>query len=93
MAWTQSKNFEYSVGNHKVQLWTLTADSATLELNTGLSVVDHLQLTKSSGAASAASWQVVAKRNVLSAATASNGWIALTGAASGNDFFLTVWGH
>lgn len=93
MAWTTTKVSEYSAGNHKVQLWTLTADSATLELTTGLNRVDHIQLTKASGAASAAAWQVVAKANVLSAATASNGMIALTGAASGNDFFLAVWGH
>lgn len=93
MAWTTTKVSEYASGNHKVQLWTLTADSATLELNTGMQRVDHIQLTKASGAASAAAWQVVAKANVLSAATASNGWVALTGAASGNDFFLAVWGH
>ena len=93
MAWTTTKNFEYAAGNHKVQLWELSADAATLELNTGLSVVDHCQLSVASGAASAASFGVSLHRNVLSAATASNGYIALTGATSGQDFFLTVWGH
>ena len=93
MAWTTTKNFEYAVGNHRVQLWTLTADSATIDLDTGLAQVDHLQLTKASGAASAASFQVVAKMNVNTLAAASRGHIALTGAAAGNDFFLTVWGH
>jgi hypothetical protein len=93
MAWTTTKNFEYAAGNHKVQLWELSADSATLELVTGLNVVDHVQMTKASGAASAASFQAVVRRNVLSATTAQNGNIAITGAVSGNDFFLTVWGH
>lgn len=93
MAWTTTKNFEYAVGNHKVQLWTLSADSATLSLNTGLGKVDHVQITKASGAASAAGWQEPVKINVGVASTALNGYVAITGAASGSDFFLTVWGH
>jgi hypothetical protein len=93
MAWTTTKKSEYAVGNHKVQLWDLTADSATLELNTGLRVVDHAQLQIVSGAASAASFGHSTKRNKLSAATASNGMVAITGAVSGSDFMLTVWGH
>lgn len=89
MAWTTNKNFEYAAGNHKVQLWELTADSATLELDTGLSRVDHIAATPASAASSIPNFQ----RNVLSAGTASNGFVAVTGATSGDDLFLTVWGH
>lgn len=93
MAWTTTKKSEFAAGNHKIQLWELNADSATLELKTGLGVIDHAQLTPASGAASAASfgWQV--KLNQLSANTASNGYVSVTGAASGNKLLLAVWGH
>lgn len=93
MAWTTSKSFEYAAGNAKVQAWVLDADSATLELDTGLNVVDHAMLHLASGAASAASFGIQMQVNKLSAATASKGYIALTGAVSGNRIYLTVWGH
>ena len=89
MAWTTTKKFEYAVGNHKVQHWDLTADSTTLELNTGLGVVDSVALNIASGASA----PVLSQKNVLSAGTASNGYVAITGAASGDDFYITVWGH
>lgn len=93
MAWTTTKKAEYAIGNHKVQLWSLTADSATVELSTGLGVVDHAQLTPGSSVASAASFGYAVKANALSAATASNGTVSITGCVSGNDFFLCVWGR
>lgn len=89
MAWVTTKKFEYAVGNHKCQHWDLTADAATLELDTGLGVVDSVVLNIASGASA----PVLCKKNVLSAGTASNGYVAITGAASGDDFYITVWGH
>ncbi len=89
MAWTTTKNNEYSAGNHKVQLWELTADSATLELNTSLNVVDHALATAGSLTTSIGACY----RNALSAATASNGYVSVTGVTSGDVIFLTVWGH
>ena len=89
MAWTTTKKFEYAAGNHKVQAWELTADSATLELDTGLSVVDHVAVAPVSMASSPFS----VRKNVTSASVASNGAIALTGVTSGDDLYVTVWGH
>jgi hypothetical protein len=89
MAWTTTKNFEYAAGHHKVQLWELAADSATLELSTGFNSVDHIAFA----AASFTSSHPNIKRNVLSAGTASNGTVSVTGCTSGDTMFLTVWGH
>lgn len=93
MAWTTTKKHEYAVGNLKMQLWTLSADSATVELNTGLKFVDHANVSIASGLASAAAYQHALKINKLSANTASNGYVSVTGAVSGNELLLTVWGH
>ena len=79
MAWTTTKNFEFV--------------PATLSLNTGLQRVDHVQLQKVSGAASAASFQEVVKANVGVTSTALAGYVAITGAVSGSEFFLMVIGH
>ncbi len=89
MAWTTTKNFEYAIGNHKVQLWELSADAATLELNTGLQRVDHLAVAPASLTSTIPNF----KRNVLSAGTASNGYVSITGCTSGDWMFVTVWGH
>lgn len=89
MAWTTTKTNEYAAGNHKVQHWKLEADSATLELNTGLGVVDHIAVAPGSMASSP--WSV--RPNVTSAGVASNGYVAVTGVTSGDDVYLTVWGH
>lgn len=89
MAWTTTKNAEYGTGNLKCQLWYLTADSATLELDTGLDFVVHVAATPASATSSMPNFQ----RNVLSAGTSSKGNVAVTGATSGDDLFLTVWGR
>jgi hypothetical protein len=89
MAWTTTKQVQYAAGDVYVQLWDLTADAATLELNTGLQYILHVQ--HSAQSITSAGFKV--KRNELSAATASNGTIALTGCASGDNIFLAVWGR
>ena len=89
MAWTTTKKSEYATGNHKVQLWTLAADSATLELNTGFGVVDNIAAVPATATGSFPNFAA----NVLSAGTASNGYIAVTGATSGQVLYVTVWGH
>lgn len=89
MAWTTTKNAEFAAGNQKIQLWKLTADSATLELDTGLDVITHIEATP----ALAASAPVHFNINETSAAVANNGAIAVTGAASSDEFFVTVYGR
>lgn len=88
MAWTTTKKAQYNTGNVVVQLWDLSADSATLELSTGLKNVLSLQVSPKSAAA-----LVKAKPNILSAGTASYGNVAVTGASSGDDLYLVVYGN
>lgn len=89
MAWTTTKKVQHAVGNVYVQLWELSADSATLELSTGLKDIVSVSLAVKSAATAA--YKV--KANQLSAATASRGTVAITGVASGDDFYLTVYGN
>jgi hypothetical protein len=89
MAWTTTKTGQYSLGNHYVQLWKLEADAGTLELSTGLSYIDHIAFCARSLTSSIPN----VKGNVLSAGTASNGNVAITGCTAGDDMYVTVWGH
>lgn len=93
MAWTTTKKHEYAAGNVKVQLWTLSADSATLELTTGLKWVDHANLTVMSGVASQSSQGIMTKLNKNSTNVSSAGMVSITGTSSGNELLLTVYGH
>ena len=89
MAWTETETFSTVFGNKRVKGYLLTADSATLELDTGLDVVDHINVAFQSAASS----PILFHKNELSAGTASNGYISVTGAASGDDIFVTVYGR
>lgn len=89
MAWTTTKTIESVFGNIRVKSYELTADSATLELNTGFGDV----LGCSTAPSSMASSPFSVSRNVLSAGTASPGYVAITGCTAGDRFFLTVYGR
>ena len=89
MAWTATLNKKTVFGDMRVHMYELTSDSATLELDTGLEYIDHIQ----PAVKSANTFGTFFDKNVLSAATASNGFVAITGSTSGDDFFLTVYGR
>lgn len=89
MAWTTTKVDQHNEGNRCVQYWSLVADSATLELSTGLANVISVQHSIKS--ATAATYKV--KLNALSAGTSSGGMIALTGCTSGDELYLAVYGN
>ena len=89
MAWTASKVVEATVGGVRQQVWDLTADSATYELSTGLKNV----LALSVGINTATTAAIKVKPNILSAGTASYGNVAITGAASADRIYLTVYGN
>ena len=88
MAWTATIKKKTVFGDTRVHMYELTADSATVELDTGLDYIDHIQPSIKS----AATYGAYFAANVLSAATASNGTVAITGATSGDDYYLTVYG-
>jgi hypothetical protein len=89
MAWTTTKNLETVFGNVRAQFYLLTADSATLELNTGFGNVIHVQHAVKSATTSAHNIAI----NALSAGTSSAGYVAITGVTSGDDIWLTVYGR
>jgi hypothetical protein len=89
MAWTTTKVDQHNEGNRVCQTWLLQGDSATLELSTGLANV--LVAYGSPRSCTTASFKV--KGNQLTAATASQGTVALTGCTAGDDIYLTVMGN
>lgn len=89
MAWTTTKVSQFNTGGLVQQLWQLTADSATLELSTGLKNVVALN----TGIVTATAATVKFKANILSAGTAAYGNVAVTGATSADIFYLTVFGN
>lgn len=75
-------------GNKRVALLSCSVDSASGNVDTGLSVVDGFSLAPISMATSA----ILMKKNVGSGATSRPGIINIGAAASGDVFFLTVFG-
>ena len=89
MAFTVTTDMQTVFGDKRVKGYTITADAATAEIDTGLEYVDHIQV----GIKSAATFGPYWAKNVLTAATASNGTISVTGCTSGDDFYVTVYGR
>jgi hypothetical protein len=89
MAFTIGKEFS-AFGNKRAVLLSCSVDSSSGNIDTGLAVVDALGgLTPVSMATTA----VKLKRNIGSGATSRNGIINLDGSASGDVFFLVVYGR
>jgi hypothetical protein len=90
MAYTTSfliKN--QGVGAHYVHHVRVTADAASGAFETGFNVVDFIQHSPQS--ATSAAYRVFANAN--SGLTANNGSVALSGLASGDVVYVTVYGH
>jgi translation initiation factor 1 (eIF-1/SUI1) len=88
MAFTVSRTFS-SFGNKKVAMISCSVDSASGNVETGLSVVEHVSFAPISMATAA----IVLKKNIGSGATARNGMVNINGAASGDVFYLTCYGR
>lgn len=78
-----------ALGNKRVALLSCSVDSGSGNVETGLSVVDHVAICPISMATAA----IVIKKNVGSGATSLPGYININAAASGDVFFLTVYGR
>jgi len=78
-----------TLGNKKVAFLSCSVDSASGNIDTGLGVVDHVSICPISMASAA----IVLKKNIGSGATSRPGVININGAASGDVFFLTVYGR
>lgn len=76
-------------GSSRVHHYSCVADGADQEIETGFSIVDGVSYAPKSMATALVS----VTKNELSSGTASVGYVSVTGIASGDEFYLTIWGH
>lgn len=90
MAYTASFLVKTVMGNQRVEHIRVTADAASGTIDTGLSVVDFLQHSPQS--ASTAGYRVFQNSDEANSNTV-NGQVGMSGLASGDVVFMTVFGH
>jgi hypothetical protein len=88
MAFSVSRE-HLNLGNKRTVLMTITVDSASGNIVTGLKQVDHVQFSPISMATAA----ILVKKNIGSAATSIPGTININGAASGDVFSMLALGR
>jgi hypothetical protein len=89
MAFTVSSTAKTVFGNKRVLDFRVTADAATQTISTGLSTVESATLTPESMTTAAAKLRL----NQDVSGTVANGSVAVTGVASGDVFFLKIYGN
>ena len=89
MAYSVSVSKKTVFGDQRVQHLVVTADAATGSYDTGLDYIDGGFFVPKS----AASTTINMKLNEGVASTSIAGTIAITGATSGDDFYVTVFGR
>ncbi len=89
MAFTNSLLERSTQGNKKVQFYSCSADGATGTIVTGLKSVDMISITPKSLTTAAVKFVI----NEGVAGTSTAGTVAVTGAASGDEFYALVYGH
>ena len=88
MAYTITRS-KTTFGNKKVIGLNVTADAATQNIETGLAHIEwHSWAPKSVSTAAIKLWI-----NSLTTGTAAAGYIAVSGAVSGDEFCITVYGR
>ena len=94
MAWTVTKTGNTTFGNMHVWYGTVTADSGSDVVSFGFRSLYHAGVTiKSMASALSAGTQANFALNVLTAGTASQGDLSVTGVTSGDVFYLMVYGR
>jgi hypothetical protein len=88
MAYTVTKSQQTIMGNQRVWQGLITPDAATGVVSFGFKNLLAVQATAKSAASSSHHFSI----NELAAGTASAGDLAITGVASGDDFYVTVYG-
>ena len=76
-------------GNKAVQIYSCVADGATGTVVTGLQAVDAISVTFKSMSSGATKF----KTNIGVSGTAIAGTVAVTGATSGDEFYMIVYGR
>lgn len=88
MAFTLSTTVNTVLGNKRVQVIRVTADSAEANIATAMKVVEAAFCQPEKGQTMPA-----AQVNKDSTATASNGTVGISGTSNANIFQLIVYGH
>ena len=88
MAYTVSSNFGSVFGDKRIMGLRITTDAATQAVFTGLANIDWGYGTPQSGAG-----HTKFVMNQLASGTASAGYVAISGATSGDILFVTVFGR
>jgi len=89
MAFNNSLLERTVMGNKQVQVYSCVADAATGFITTGFSAVDYIAVT----AKSLTTGAVKFKTNIGVGGTAIAGTVAVTGAVSGDEFYIIVYGR
>lgn len=87
MAYTVTR-YATVFGNKQVRMIKVTADAATQTVETGLRVVEHFSV----GYGSMTTQGVKCYINSNASGVQSNGVLGMSGFASGDDFYVTVYG-
>lgn len=88
MAYTVTKAQQTVMGNQRVWQGVITADAAEGEVRFGFNNLLHVQATAKSAASSSHHFAI----NLDSSGVASAGCLGISGVASGDDFYVTVYG-
>ena len=89
MAFTVATIDKSVLGDKRVVVLSCVADAATQAIDTGLSALDFIQYTPKSMTTAAAKFAL----NANASGTASAGYIGVSGVASGDEFWVTCYGH
>lgn len=89
MAFTASMLEKTNMGNQRVHFIRVTTDAATGSVDTGFDVVTMFTVANQSSTAATEKYAM----NEATSGTASVGTIAITGATSGDEYMLLVYGR
>jgi len=91
MAYTATLTKKTVFGDERVQQYIVTADAASGTVATGLGNLSQIHWSAKSIATGATPIRV--RMNANAAGTASLGTVGVSGCASGDEFYLTVYGR
>jgi hypothetical protein len=89
MAYTYAVAEKTVFGNQNIIQALVTADAATGAIVTGLGTIAHVQWSPKSATTAAVKFAI----NAGVSGTSTVGTLAITGAVSGDEFFVTIFGR
>lgn len=93
MAFTVTKDKEFNIGPERCRFLSITTDGAEDNIDTGMDFIDTYQIQPVSMASGHIGDDIKFAKNSDSSGSASNGIIGVSGLASGDDFYIVVYGR